>query len=297
MGQREGSDPLFLPLSPTTTIHATGPIYLVDANLGQHLFRLHRRPIRRARLQALLLACLLLVGILGLFQPRLHDALASALLRARGGAPPPLLAQDLDFPVQSCCIGQQCVDNSKGRHAVVTLVRSQREVTQLQASRPGVVAVSGLVPALLPLFWIPLPALFVPLALKLVCSTGCVHMPSIGSRPVPAPLDSDSLPPHPQQLAASMRRYNPGVDLAVMVVRGQLGAAATQRLLELDLTVIYVEPLARQYGEHARCAALRGHPVRAAFLAFVWWSSRRLVLIFSPPPLPPFACSALRNGC
>lgn len=49
-----------------------------------------------------------------------------------------------------------------------------------------------------------------------------------------------------------MRRYNPGVDLAVMVVRGQLGAAATQRLLDLDLTVIYVEPLARQFGDHAR---------------------------------------------
>lgn len=146
MGQREGSDPFFLPLSPTTTIHATGPIYLVDANLGQQLFRLHRRPLRRARLQATLAACLVLVGVLSVFQPRWHDALASALLRARGGAPPPLLARDLDFPVQSCCIGQQCVDNSKGRHAVVTLVRSQREVTQLQASCPRAAAAT-LVPA------------------------------------------------------------------------------------------------------------------------------------------------------
>lgn len=50
-----------------------------------------------------------------------------------------------------------------------------------------------------------------------------------------------------------MRRSNPSVDLAVMLVRGQLGAAATQRILDLGLTMFYVEPLARQYGSQARC--------------------------------------------
>lgn len=46
-----------------------------------------------------------------------------------------------------------------------------------------------------------------------------------------------------QVLEASVRRSNPGVDVAVMLVRGKLGAAATQRLLESGVTVFYVEPL------------------------------------------------------
>lgn len=50
-------------------------------------------------------------------------------------------------------------------------------------------------------------------------------------------------PPCPQHLEASVRRSNPGVDLGVMLVRGELGAAATQRLMGFNVTVIYVEPL------------------------------------------------------
>lgn len=50
-------------------------------------------------------------------------------------------------------------------------------------------------------------------------------------------------PPRPQHLEASVRRSNPGVDLGVMLVRGELGAAATQRVMGLNVTVIYVEPL------------------------------------------------------
>ncbi|EFN55609.1 hypothetical protein CHLNCDRAFT_133736 [Chlorella variabilis] len=203
MGQGEegsGANPAWLlPLSPTTTIHATGPIYLVDASslggpLAQQLFARQRRgggafrPGRRLALQGLLLAALLTVALLSFFEPHLRDGLAQALLRAGAGRGPPP-ARDLDFPVQSCCIGQQCVRNSKGRHAVVTHVHSQREVTQLL------------------------------------------------------------------QLEASMRRSNPSVDLAVMLVRGQLGAAATQRILDLGLTMFYVEPLARQYGSQARSAS------------------------------------------
>ena len=43
---------------------------------------------------------------------------------------------------------------------------------------------------------------------------------------------------------AAVRRSNPGVDVAVMLVRGELGAAAAQRLMDSGVTVFYVEPLA-----------------------------------------------------
>ena len=40
-----------------------------------------------------------------------------------------------------------------------------------------------------------------------------------------------------------MRRTNPTLDLAVMLVRGELGASDTQRILGLPLvTVFYVDP-------------------------------------------------------
>lgn len=178
-----------LPLSPTTHIHATGPIYVVSDSSGfppfaQQLIKQHSRtrqsPRARqsptARLQALLLAALLTVSLLSFFEPHLRDAVQQVVLRARNGrAPPP--ARDLDFPVQSCCIGEQCLRNSKGRHAVVTHVRSAREVAQLQ------------------------------------------------------------------QLEASMQRSNPSVDLAVMLVRSELGAAATQHIMDMNVTIFYVEPL------------------------------------------------------
>jgi hypothetical protein len=66
-----------------------------------------------------------------------------------------------------------------------------------------------------------------------------------------------------------MRRSNPGVDLAVMLMRGQLGAAATQRILDMSVTVFYVEPLGRQYGDQAagcagqQCGGMR--PMCGAF--------------------------------
>lgn len=91
-----------------------------------------RQPARFSR--PLLLLALLTVGMLSFWEPHLRGGLELALLRARagmGGAPPPPF-HGLDFPVQSCCVGEQCVRASKGRHAVVTHVRSQREVTQLQ---------------------------------------------------------------------------------------------------------------------------------------------------------------------
>jgi hypothetical protein len=133
MGAVQTPDALVLPLSPTTTIHASGPIYLVDASsLPRHLLRGRRRG-SSARRRGLVLAALLFVSILTFFEPHLQAGLAQALLRARSGrAAAP--ARALDFPVQSCCIGQQCLAHSKGRHAVVTHVRSQREVTQLQVS-------------------------------------------------------------------------------------------------------------------------------------------------------------------
>ncbi|KAI3425708.1 hypothetical protein D9Q98_007684 [Chlorella vulgaris] len=199
MGAVQTPDALVLPLSPTTTIHASGPIYLVDASsLPRHLLRGRRRG-SSARRRGLVLAALLCVSILTFFEPHLQAGLAQALLRARSGrAAAP--ARALDFPVQSCCIGQQCLAHSKGRHAVVTHVRSQREVTQLQ------------------------------------------------------------------QLETSMRRSNPGVDLAVMLMRGQLGAAATQRILDMNVTVFYVEPLGRQYGDQA--AGAGGHASWVKLRAF-----------------------------
>lgn len=54
-----------------------------------------------------------------------------------------------------------------------------------------------------------------------------------------------------QHLEASVRRSNPGVDIGVMLVRGELGAAATQRVMGLNVTVIYVEPLLPEERGHA----------------------------------------------
>lgn len=186
------ADSFVLPLSPTTHIHATGPIFLVADSSGglpafaQQLFscgappfaplqKAVRRsassvslagrggsPCARPRARSLLLLAAVLLSLAGIFQPRLRRGLELALLRAQGGASPPPRAAALDFPVQACCVGQQCVSRSRGRHAIVTSVRSQREVTQLQL------------------------------------------------------------------LEASVRRSNPGVDLAAMLVRGELGASATQ---------------------------------------------------------------------
>lgn len=148
------------------TIHTSAPVLIVagdgDAHglpaLAQQLWRAARpggggggvkrsastasltgrRQASRAG-RSLLLLALLVVGLLSFYELHVRGGLELALLRARvgmGGAPPPP-PRGLDFPVQSCCIGQQCVRNSKGRHAVVTHVRSQREVTQLQVRSPG----------------------------------------------------------------------------------------------------------------------------------------------------------------
>ena len=143
------------------TIHTSAPVLIVAGDgdayglpaLAQQLWRAARPGAgaasvkrsasaasltgRRAAARAshrLLLLALLLVGMLSFYELHVRGGLELALLRARfglGSAPPPP-PRGLDFPVQSCCIGQQCVRNSKGRHAVVTHVRSQREVTQLQ---------------------------------------------------------------------------------------------------------------------------------------------------------------------
>lgn len=201
-----------LPLSPTTHIHASA-VFLINggdqeaggvAALSARLQALLKPPppaslfrssssttslrgvaaaqARRPNARWALLAALLLVGLMGFVD--VQGGLQRALLRARGGIPVPPVS--LDFPVQSCCIGEQCVRNSRGRHAVVTHVHSQREVTQLQ------------------------------------------------------------------RLEASVRATNPGVDVAVMLVRGELGAAATQRLLASKVTIFYVEPLRDPWGAKAR---------------------------------------------
>lgn len=192
--EEAGAPDFILPLSPTTTLHAHGPVYLVsgsaagssgqlaalfrEAGAARHTAAVPRRTRRRvASLQTLLLLALACVSVGSLITPRLRVGLEEALAMARAGRGPPPPTRDLDFPIQACCIGQQCVRNSRGRHAVVTHVGSHREITQLQ------------------------------------------------------------------QLEASVRRTNPGVDLGVMLVRGELGAAATQRVMDMNVTVIYVEPL------------------------------------------------------
>ncbi|KAL4457270.1 hypothetical protein ABPG75_012135 [Micractinium tetrahymenae] len=198
-----GGGDFVLPLSPTTHVHTTGPIFVLPAGSSgqalEALFR-HAGAARAAprhpasHLRAFLLLALACVSLASLTQPRLRLGLEEALAAATfggssGPAPPP--ARDLDFPIQACCIGQQCVRNSRGRHAVVTHVRNQREVTQLQ------------------------------------------------------------------HLEASVRRSNPGVDMGVMLVRGELGAAATQRVMGLNVTVIYVEPLLPE--DRGGASLQRGH--------------------------------------
>jgi hypothetical protein len=232
-------DSFYLPLSPTTHIHASGPIFLLSGDgsgaglpaFAQQLLKQHRRRVRRVRLQTVLLAALVCVSLLSFLEPHARRGLQEVLLRARGSMRGPPPARGLDFPVQSCCIGQQCVRNSRGRHAVVTHVRSQREVTQLQVSerpdgrRAGARSAGA--------GWVGGFAVVILLRKQM-------RHPILPSRP-PSPL----LPP--QQLAASLRRSNPSVDLAVMLVRGELGAGATQRIMDMGLTIFYVEPL-RQYG-------------------------------------------------
>ena len=137
------SNSFYMPLSPTTHIHASGPIFLVSGDGGsaglpyfaQQLLKQHSRRVSRVRLQTVLLAALVCVSLLSFLEPHTRRGLQDLMLRARGGMRGPPPARGLDFPVQSCCIGEQCVRNSRGRHAVVTHVRSQREVTQLQVSK------------------------------------------------------------------------------------------------------------------------------------------------------------------
>lgn len=144
-----GGGDFVLPLSPTTHVHTTGPIFVLPAgSSGQALEALFRqagaaRPAPRrplSTLRAFLLLALACVSLASLAQPRLRLGLEEALAAAAfggGSGPAALPARDLDFPIQACCIGEQCVRNSRGRHAVVTHVRSQREVTQLQARAAG----------------------------------------------------------------------------------------------------------------------------------------------------------------
>lgn len=130
-GMEDHGGSFVLPLSPTTHVYTTGPVFLVSGDslprLQQQLFRNRRRGVR---LQTLLLAALVFASLLSFFEPHINSGLREVLLRRGMSLPPP--ARDLEFPVQSCCIGEQCLRNSKGRHAVVTHVRNQREVTQLQ---------------------------------------------------------------------------------------------------------------------------------------------------------------------
>lgn len=97
-----------------------------------------------------------------------------------------------------------------------------------------------------------------------------------------------------------MRRSNPGVDVAVMLVRGELGAGATQRLMDSGVTVFYVQPLA----PGGRCARLRGRAVvlleSAAAAAATMQSPRPaswlLHLAWPSPPAPAAFCAARRGG-
>lgn len=80
----------------------------------------------------------------------------------------------------------------------------------------------------------------------------------------------ENVPTHPpvarlQLLESSVRRSNPSLDLAVMLVRSELGAGATQRIMEMNVTIFFVEPL--RYGGEPRCAALPLMLLRSCALA------------------------------
>ena len=332
------------------TIHTSAPVLIVAGDAAEsqglplfahHLWRsaraggggvkrsasaaslaARRQPSRFSR--PLLLLALLTMGLLSFWEPHVRGGLELALLRARagmGGAPPPP-PRGLDFPVQSCCIGEQCVRASKGRHAVVTHVRSQREVTQLQVRRApaGWVLVGGRasvwVPAaLLPCCchvacWPPQPAhcwcqprgsaAAMPTGLwrQLACCTAaCCTAPCCSNwRPACAAATpgwtwrscwcvgaaaASATVPCCQHGAADMecccssgaavhsaacfpflrhprrrRSSAAGPARPRPQVRGELGAAATQRMLGMNVTIFYVEPLRDFLGGEPRWGVL-----------------------------------------
>lgn len=257
--ERRESGDFVLPLSPSTTVHAHGPVFLVaDAASGRglehalfasrgssgRLRSLAARPApppRRPAARTLLAAALALAVLASLAVPPLRAGLQEALVRARAGAPPPR-ARNLDCPVLACCIGEQCVRNSHGRHAVVTRVHGERDVSLLQVGAGGRWADGRRVQC-------------VAAGVYRKMST-CRRLPAgVGKRRHVSAPDPACSALFVQQLESSVRRSNPGVDVGVMVVRGSLGAAATRRLLDLSVTVIYVDPPSAE--ERARNRASR----------------------------------------
>ena len=92
-------DSFYLPLSPTTHIHASGPIFLLSGDgsgaglpaFAQQLLKQHRRRVRRVRLQTVLLAALVCVSLLSFLEPHARRGRQEVLRRARGSmrGPPP----------------------------------------------------------------------------------------------------------------------------------------------------------------------------------------------------------------
>ena len=122
-------------------VHATGPIYVLTSphGVGPGAGGAHGRSAAFSkRLQTLLLAALAVVSLMTFFEPRVSTGTVMDSLgrKARAWAPSVdtrgLASVDLDFPVQSCCVGQLCLTQDRGRYAIVTSIHSDRQIRDLQ---------------------------------------------------------------------------------------------------------------------------------------------------------------------
>lgn len=126
---------------PPIQVHATGPIYVLTSPHGgpPGAGGAHGRAAAFSkRLQTLLLAALAAVSLMTFFEPRVSTGTVMDSLGRKAGLwapyadPRGLASVDLDFPVQSCCVGQLCLAQDTGRHAIVTFVHSDRQIRELQ---------------------------------------------------------------------------------------------------------------------------------------------------------------------
>lgn len=231
-------------ISSPIHVSTTGPVYLLTPPAVRH----HRpRGWVARRLQTLLLAGLTMLSVIVLLRPVAlppatpHQAPLAAPRRAgmrmaveqqrREQPASPQLRQpeaSTDFPLHVCCLGERCLANAKQRHAVVTFIRNDRQLEQAKVGlRPhgqrcrAPCSCCGQGCGSLGVFWHG----SMQLSPTNFCLSCCV-----------------------QHLASSLWLTNPGVDLAVMLVRRELSPATTSAVMDLNATVFFVDPVASGQG-------------------------------------------------
>lgn len=228
-------------VSPSAPIHvsATGPIYLLSPTgiaLRQH--RQQRAWLTR-RVQTLLLAALAAISLVVLLHPMgtslpTQDA---PLASRRAGASRPV-----DSRPAGSNDGQQKLlsDSSSSSNSPPPVQLSEQRQQQHQLQQEAVMLMAT---ASTDLADAPLPTTAeLPVH---VCCMGVHCLSTTKQRhAVVTYVRSQAQLQAAQALASSLWRTNPGLDLAVMLVRGELPAGAADAVEGLNATIFYVDPLA-----------------------------------------------------